>query len=138
MVRIKHRYLLVEFLFESSLPFSANAKSPTPTLNEGTVITIIRESLSSNFGDVGWSQVGSALNSQLSLLSRSILFDLKVVKYLSPTTRICIIRTSRSTENMVQGALTFIRQVKGADCCVRILHVGGTCCFSVVALAIIE
>lgn len=63
MVRIKHRYLLVEFLFESSLPFS-DSKSPAPALNEGTVITIIRESLSSNFGDVGWSQVGSALNSQ--------------------------------------------------------------------------
>jgi len=47
------------------------------------------------------------------------------VKYLSPATNLAIIRCSRSTENLVRAALTFIRQIKGTDCCIRVLHISG-------------
>jgi ribonuclease P/MRP protein subunit POP5 len=63
MVRVKHRYLLVEFIFASALPFDTPAAKPAPALNEGLLIAILRESLSVNFGDIGWSKAGSTLNS---------------------------------------------------------------------------
>lgn len=63
MVRIKYRYLLAEFLHPETLPFPVEGASNTtgPGLNEGQITSIIRDSLQHNFGDVGWSMAGSAL-----------------------------------------------------------------------------
>ena len=60
MVRIKHRYLLCELLFECSIDPASNVK--VPELGEGMLAKIIRESVAANFGDVGISSVGSSLN----------------------------------------------------------------------------
>lgn len=70
MVRIKYRYLLAEFMFPSTLPIDASEDTsisvpPAPALNEGQITSIVRESLQHNFGDVGWSLAGSALQGVL-------------------------------------------------------------------------
>jgi ribonuclease P/MRP protein subunit POP5 len=70
MVRVKHRYLLVEFIFSSQLPFFIPNAKPAPALTEGLIVAILRESLSVNFGDVGWSKAGSNLNSELPISTR--------------------------------------------------------------------
>lgn len=69
MVRFKNRYLLVSFIFPASVanPFDPNATAePTspPRLNEGGLITLLRESLSVNFGDVGAGEVGGAFSGE--------------------------------------------------------------------------
>ncbi|KAK9895264.1 hypothetical protein P389DRAFT_90691 [Cystobasidium minutum MCA 4210] len=104
MVRFKNRYLLVEFIFDEDAP---NGK---PSVTEGLLHSIIRDSLAANFGEVGWGQVGTTLT----------------IKYWSQTTGLAIIRTSRPTLPVVWGAITFIRAIKEVGCCARVIHVGGT------------
>ena len=62
MVRFKCRYLLVEVTFPASL-----ASANLPELNEGLIVTIIRDSLKVNFGDLGWAKIGGSLNSRSRL-----------------------------------------------------------------------
>jgi len=102
MVRFKNRYLLVEVIFPEGVE--------KPNVTEGLLFTIIKDSLAANFGEVGWGQVGGSLN----------------IKYLSRTTGLAIVRTSRPTLSTVWAAITFIRSIKGVECCPRIIHVGGT------------
>lgn len=115
MVRFKNRYLLVSFIFPASVanPFDPNATAePTspPRLNEGGLITLLRESLSVNFGDVGAGEVGGAFS----------------VKYLSPHTQILILRVAREHLRTIWAALTLLRRVGGHEVLCRVLHVSGT------------
>jgi ribonuclease P/MRP protein subunit POP5 len=76
MVRFKHRYLLVHLIFPNSLdnPLSPSSSSSgaerplPPTLNEAGLISLLRESLSVNFGDVGAGEVGGTFTSESSRL----------------------------------------------------------------------
>lgn len=56
----QNRYLLVEIIFDEDAP---NGK---PNVTEGLLHSIIRDSLAVNFGEVGWGQVGTSLNSSSS------------------------------------------------------------------------
>ena len=56
----QNRYLLVEFIFPED--------AAKPNMTEGLLHTIIRDSLAANFGEVGWGQVGSSLNSMRIIL----------------------------------------------------------------------
>jgi ribonuclease P/MRP protein subunit POP5 len=74
-VRFKNRYLLVEFIFPSSLPTPTTPTTidndddddhpsilpPPPELNEAALVNILRESLAVNFGQVGWAEAGGSL-----------------------------------------------------------------------------
>lgn len=51
-----------------------------------------------------------------------------LVKYYSPSTSLLILRCARDVEPTVRAAITFIRQIKGRDVIVRVLHVGGESC----------
>lgn len=74
MVRFKHRYLLVHLLFPSSLPShplsssedeqDAQQPSSPPVLNEAGLISLLRDSLSVNFGDVGAGEVGGSFGGE--------------------------------------------------------------------------
>jgi ribonuclease P/MRP protein subunit POP5 len=107
-----------------------------PELNEAALVSIVRESLAVNFGQVGWAEASGSLQgehmklflgSYISITNNELfLFSVKKVKYLSPHTQLAIIRTSRTSHQLVWAALTFIRQIKGVDCSVRMVHVGGT------------
>ncbi|GAA93899.1 uncharacterized protein L969DRAFT_44369 [Mixia osmundae IAM 14324] len=101
-MRFKNRYLLAEFIFAPD--------SDAPSFSESDIVRLVRDALSVNFGDAGWAEAGSSLN----------------VKYLSPTTHIMILRTPRSACQLVWTALTLTRQLKGVDCIIRVMHVGGT------------
>ncbi|GAA5871409.1 hypothetical protein JCM3774_005590 [Rhodotorula dairenensis] len=123
MVRFKHRYLLVHLVFpdQLQLPSSSSAgpsapstptTTPTPqsTLTESSLIGLLRDSLSVNFGDVGAGEVGGTFS----------------IKYLSPTTSTVIIRVSREHYRTLWAALTLLRKVGGHECVARVIHVSGT------------
>lgn len=122
---LQNRYLLVELIFAD------NASKPSMT--EGLLQTIIRESLAANFGEIGWAKVGGSLSSQSEDDRSSWIRQTEInafrggstVKYLSQVTGLAIVRTSRPTLDIVWAAITFIRSIKGVECCPRVLHVGG-------------
>lgn len=92
MVRFKHRYLLVHLIFPQTLPNTLD-QNPTPQtqptdgprppqLSESGLISLLRESLSANFGDVGAGEVGGAFSSK----SDSFNQDQELLRGLPPAT----------------------------------------------------
>lgn len=60
MVRFKNRYLLVEILIAGG---EAGFDGPMPSgFSEGAIVSIIRDSLAVNFGEVGYAEAGGALS----------------------------------------------------------------------------
>ncbi|BGP20664.1 hypothetical protein JCM10213_001090 [Rhodosporidiobolus nylandii] len=121
MVRFKHRYLLCHLVFPASAlddahPSTSNGAAtpaeavPPPSLSEGAIIGLLRDSLNVNFGDVGAGEVGGTFS----------------VKYLSPQTSTLIIRVSREHYRTLWAALTLLRRVGGQECVARVVHVSGT------------
>ncbi|KAL1852603.1 RNA-binding protein pop5 [Paecilomyces lecythidis] len=143
MVRIKHRYLLIDILYPSPCP-EIPAKSskggtsdlqahlrihaPTPdTLSPGLLAKMVREEVSEMFGDWGVGRLGGAGAGGVS------------VKYLSPATSTAIIRCPRASFRLVWAALTYLSSIpasnrrsgpgsgSGARSCVfRVVRVSGT------------
>jgi len=118
MVRYKARYLLFNVLYPSAAstaPPSAPPKhidflSPSdPSISPGDLATLLRDTIAHNFGD--W---GSGVAGNLS------------IKYFSPTTSTGIVRVGREHYRLVWAALTYIREIKGRPCVVRVVHVSGT------------
>ncbi|KPV73189.1 uncharacterized protein RHOBADRAFT_46297 [Rhodotorula graminis WP1] len=113
MVRFKHRYLLVSLIFPDSLlppqPGDADPFAP-PALSESSLISLLRDSLAVNFGDVGAGEVGGTFS----------------IKYLSPSTSTMILRVSREHHRTLWAALTLLRKVGGVECVARVVHVSGT------------
>ncbi|KKA24068.1 Rpp14 family [Rasamsonia emersonii CBS 393.64] len=106
MVRIKHRYLLIDILYpELSIPSSTKITSPSlkthlqfhaPTpdaLTPGLLAKMVREEVAEMFGDWGVGRLG--------------------VKYLSPATSTAIIRCPRASFRLVWAALTYMSHVPG-------------------------
>ena len=133
MVRIKHRYLLLNILFpapeyahikaaKSDDTVSNNdflrfhAPSP-PHLTAQLLLRLIRDSIQLNFGDYGSGIVASSL---------------KCV-YFSPATSTAIIRCPRAQFRLVWAALTLLSGLPAANrggpsvhCVVRVVRVSGT------------
>jgi ribonuclease P/MRP protein subunit POP5 len=133
MVRIKHRYLLLNILFPASSnsisnprsssvqPVSLTFHSPTPLhFQAASLISLIRESVAELFGDYG---VG-------------IIAGLKII-YFSPATSTAIVRCPRAAYRLVWAALTFVGSLPGArrggggsaertGCVIRVVRVSGT------------
>lgn len=123
MVRLKNRYLLITFLYPSSLtglpikdslPDIVQFNQPSSDqLTVPLLIKAIREGVAELFGDYGVGVVSSSLQ----------------VKYLSPATSTAIIRTPRAHYQLVWAALTFITRLPkpiNQPCVVRIVRVSGT------------
>ncbi|GAA5854909.1 hypothetical protein JCM9279_000195 [Rhodotorula babjevae] len=113
MVRFKHRYLLVSLIFPDSLrpPHDGDAEAfAPPALSESSLISLLRDSLAVNFGDVGAGEVGGTFS----------------IKYLSPSTSTLILRVSREHHRTLWAALTLLRKVGGVECVARVVHVSGT------------
>ncbi|CAG8781205.1 25242_t:CDS:2 [Racocetra persica] len=106
MVRLKHRWILFETLFEDT----SHQDTSVEPLTSHNIFTTVKESIQSNFGDYGRGCVSSSLN----------------VKYYSPHTNIGLLRVSRDHYRIVWCALTFITQINSRTCTIRVLHVGGT------------
>ncbi|KAF8535611.1 Rpp14/Pop5 family-domain-containing protein [Trichophaea hybrida] len=113
MVRYKSRYLLFKILYPitsspSPAHISFHAPSP-PSTTPSELATLLRQILSQQFGD--W---GSGVAGGLS------------VKYFSPATSTGIVRVSREQYRLVWAALTYVREIKGRPCVVRVVRVSGT------------
>ncbi|KAI8926547.1 hypothetical protein BC831DRAFT_399841 [Entophlyctis helioformis] len=102
MVRFKNRYLLCEVCFEDGLI--------AENLNSYAILNAFKDSIETNFGDVGMGTVASSLQ----------------VKYYSPFTNLAIVRIGRDYARHVWAAATLITAVKKRKCMVRVLHVAGT------------
>ncbi|WPH04775.1 Hypothetical protein R9X50_00767000 [Acrodontium crateriforme] len=124
MVRIKHRYLLVNILYpddtkstlatNSPLPHTVQFHQPSPdTLTSKLLTRLLREGLSDYFGDYGAGRAAGSLQ----------------VKYFSPATSTAIIRVAREHYRLVWAVLTYLsflpRPVE-RRCVMRIVRVSGT------------
>ncbi|OCL12447.1 hypothetical protein AOQ84DRAFT_276712, partial [Glonium stellatum] len=123
MVRLKHRYLLVTFLYPMS-PTGSATKDPLPgivqfnqpssdQLTVPLLIKAVKDGVAELFGDYGVGVVSTSLQ----------------VKYLSPATSTAIIRTPRAHYQLVWAALTFITRLPkpiNQPCVVQIMRVSGT------------
>ena len=133
MVRIKHRYLLLNILFPGDSPatFPASFRSakpsplalPSPTpphFSAASLVNLIRESVAEHFGDYG---VG-------------VTAGLKVI-YFSPATSTAIVRCPRASYRFVWAGLTYVGSLPGArrgaggsaqnaGCVIRVVRVSGT------------
>ncbi|GAB7343309.1 hypothetical protein MBLNU457_1359t1 [Dothideomycetes sp. NU457] len=128
MVRLKHRYLLVNILYPDSasnsksstsklLPDTVHFNSPSPdALTPQLLLRLIRDNLSDLFGDYG-----------SGMYFTEILFF--VVKYLSPATSTAIVRVTRAHYRLVWAALTYTTRLPGpidVACVFRVVRVSGT------------
>jgi len=121
MVRVKNRYLVVNFLYpeppaksKTQLPDAIQIHSPTPdALKQGVIVRMIRDGVEDLFGDYGSGMVSSGLK----------------VNYYSPSTSTAIIRCPRDHYEMVWAALTYITHLpKPLDTpvVIRVVRVSGT------------
>ncbi|KAL1971363.1 hypothetical protein VTN77DRAFT_315 [Rasamsonia byssochlamydoides] len=119
MVRIKHRYLLVDILYpdlSSSSPSTTKVSSSVPAslqthlqfhaptsdaLTPGLLAKMLREEVAEMFGDWGVGRLGGAGAGGVS------------VKYLSPATSTAIIRCPRASFRLIWAALTYMSHVPG-------------------------
>ncbi|RMX88470.1 hypothetical protein D0869_01601 [Hortaea werneckii] len=107
MVRLKHRYLLVNILYpdpkttnvriatetaDQNAPYSLQFRQPSSQqLNIKILLRIIRDGVAELFGDYGSGKVAGTLQ----------------IKYFSPATSTAIIRVSRDHYRLVWAALGF-------------------------------
>jgi len=129
MVRLKHRYLLVNFLYpkpsNSSSTTTKSAKSTTvpsvvnfhapssDRLDAHLLLRLIRNGVTDLFGDYGSGVVAGSLQ----------------VKYLSAATSTAIIRVTRDHYRLVWAALTYITRLPHPieqDCVIQVVRVSGT------------
>ncbi|KAL5325714.1 hypothetical protein ACEPPN_006844 [Leptodophora sp. 'Broadleaf-Isolate-01'] len=122
MVRLKHRYLLVNILYpeleksqsKSNVPDIVVFNQPTSaSLTNQALLRGLRAEISSLFGDYGSGAVSESLT----------------VKYLSPATSTFILRVARAHYRIVWAALSLMSSVPiqdGKKCVFRVVRVSGT------------
>ncbi|KAF7590627.1 hypothetical protein BBP40_002575 [Aspergillus hancockii] len=140
MVRIKHRYLLVDILYPdtSTWPSTSQIKktpqqaqsqlrihAPTSdVLTPSLLAKMVREEVAEIFGDWGVGRLGGVGAGGVS------------VKYLSPATSTAIIRCPRASFRLVWTAITYMSRVPEIGdrrnvvmtrpCVFRVIRVSGT------------
>ncbi len=127
MVRIKHRYLVLNILFpeppkaSTSDAYTLQTHNPIPTsFKPVDLLTLIRSSVAELFGDYGVGSIASGLK----------------ITYLSPATGTAIVRCPRNGFRMVWASLSFVKVLRtkeagrgrdgGTDCVIRVVRVSGT------------
>ncbi|KAH9445810.1 hypothetical protein Pst134EB_023644 [Puccinia striiformis f. sp. tritici] len=114
MVRFKNRYLLIQLIYgplDSTTLSYQPSSNDTPKLNEKGLIDLIRQSIQTNFGELGSGEAGSDLS----------------IKYYSPTTSHLILRCKRDQVNKVRASLLFINQINPQISVIfNVAHVSGT------------
>ncbi|PVI03199.1 hypothetical protein DM02DRAFT_504356, partial [Periconia macrospinosa] len=124
MVRVKNRYLVVNFLYpappgsqakrDQALPDLVQFHAPTPdAFHTGLLLRLIRDGVNELFGDYGTAMVNNALK----------------VNYWSPATSTAIIRCPRDNFEMVWAALTFVTKLPrpvDLPVVVKVVRVSGT------------
>ena len=102
MVRIKHRYVIGQILFD-----------PTQTIMDEfgsrDVINVIREKMQLLFGDIGAGEFGGNT----------------IIKFYDANTLIFIVRTAREAEQNLRLAMATVTQIKRNVLIMRTLSVAG-------------
>ncbi|KAK7538159.1 Rpp14/Pop5 family-domain-containing protein [Phyllosticta citribraziliensis] len=137
MVRLKHRYLLVNFLYPSpaTTPKTSNAppsviqfhQPSSDRLTAGYLVKLIRDSIVDLFGDHGAGLTHGNLQGCPCGFVASV--NAAAVKYLSPATSTAIIRVARSHYRLVWAALSFLTRLPdpvNQSCVVQVVRVSGT------------
>lgn len=141
MVRLKHRYLLLNILYPphtdaqktqlDEKAFHLQLHRPTPdALTPQALARMVREAVAEMFGDWGMGRLGGAgagavsgvfTSPYLPVTAIDKLLTDNIVKYLSPATSTAIIRCPRASYRLVWSALTYTsslpagRQSAGAN-----------------------
>lgn len=125
MVRIKHRYLLIQILYPSlqtknpEAPDPVHFHAPTaPHITSSTLIHLLRTQVSLLFGDYGSGVLAAGFS----------------IKYFSNATSTAIVRCPRAHYRLAWAALTFVTELPGATkgssegvrCVFRVVRVSGT------------
>lgn len=128
MVRLKHRYLLINILYPDSksanlklvkdagdeLPFNLQFRQPSPDqLTVHILLKMIRQGIEELFGDYGSGKVSGSLQ----------------IKYWSPATSTTILRVSRDHYRLVWAALAFVTSLPkplNQPCVFQVVRVSGT------------
>ena len=115
MVRIKHRYLLLNLLYpEHQNKITSHTPSPNH-LSASTLTRAVRDQITNIFGDYGAGKTASSLKGTLSTLYLSRSPNIHIVLYLSTATSTAIIRSSREHYRMVWAALTLLTHLPRMD-----------------------
>ncbi|THY31479.1 hypothetical protein D6D00_02245 [Aureobasidium pullulans] len=127
MVRLKHRYLLLNILYpdaetptkpstDTELPHVISFRRPSSDkLNAQLLARIIRDGVAELFGDYGSGMIAASL--------------VEAVKYLSPATSTAIVRVSRAHYRLVWAALSFVTRLPkpiDQNCVIQVVRVSGT------------
>ena len=145
MVRIKHRYLLVNILYPEATKRYADVpggkdvplvmqfrRSSDDRVDARMLARIIREGVAELFGDYGSGMIASSLQGISNSSTHTVLrarANANSVKYFSPATSTAIIRVSRDHLRLVWSALAFTTHLpKPVDqaCVMQVARVSGT------------
>lgn len=143
MVRVKFRYLVVNFLYPepatksstTPLPDIVQIHSPTPdAFHAGLLIRMIRDQVQDLYGDYGIGMVSAGLKSTLAKSlpphPKPKLTHSCLVNYHSPSTSTAIIRCPRDHYEMVWAALTYVthlpKPLNNIPVVTRVVRVSGT------------
>lgn len=122
MVRIKNRYLVVNYLYptaagstsKDALPGALQFHQPTPdAFHQGKLMRAIQDAVTELFGDYGMGMVGTSLK----------------VNYHSTATSTSIIRCPQAHYEMVWAALTFMTKLPrpiDVPVVVKVVRISGT------------
>ncbi|KAL0914114.1 hypothetical protein M5K25_017620 [Dendrobium thyrsiflorum] len=107
MVQFKNRYLVIEVLINGGKDSSGN--DPI-IITEYNLLKAIKDNILLNFGECGLA---------LSLGSLQ-------VKYANPSTKLCIIRTSRDDYQKIWSAMTMVKSIGKCPVTFNLLALSGT------------
>lgn len=107
MVQFKNRYLVIEVLINGGKDSSGN--DPI-IITEYNLSKAIKDNILLNFGECGLA---------LSLGSLQ-------VKYANPSTKLCIIRTSRDDYQKIWSAMTMVKSIGKCSVTINLLALSGT------------
>jgi RNase P/RNase MRP subunit POP5 len=105
MVRVKHRYLICQVLFETI----GGSKESASDFNARDILLASKEKLQLLFGDVGSGTIGAHL----------------IVKFFDLESMIFVLRTTRDAATDTWFALSCISEIKKQACTIRCLDACG-------------
>ena len=102
MVRLKHRYLIVQIIFEQA---NANEK-----INMVDILNVLKDRFLELYGDVGFGTYAKSL----------------ALKYYNNEHNLFILRCTRDGEINVRLGLSCLQNIKQINCICRVLDIAGS------------
>jgi len=113
MVRIKHRYIIAQVMLDPTAPPAAISE-----ITAHDILSILREKISSLYGDVGAGDFGSSVAVKY--------FDQSGAAAGERCTHIFVLRCAREAEQQVRFALCTVSSIKRTALILRTLGVSGS------------